>query len=322
LFRYIIKRLLLLIPIMLGLSLIVQLLIDITPGDPARIIAGSTATEEEYQQIRTDLKLDDPFFTRYISFVTNISRGDFGKSYANRRSVLEDILLRFPYTLKLVAMSICLALIIGIPLGVYAATHQYTWKDNLAIILSLFSVSMPNFWFALLIVQLFAVKLRILPPSGIETWKGWIMPVVSLALGYTATFARQIRSDILEVIRQDYIIMARAKGLSEKKVLFRHALKNALIPVIMVAGSIFGISLGGALVTETIFSLPGLGTYVITGLNGLDYPVIQGTILFLSALFSVVILLIDIVFAFVDPRIRSQYIKAKKKKEAIVGEEA
>ena len=321
-FRYIGRRLLLLIPILLGLSLIVQLLIDITPGDPARIIAGSTATEEEYQKIRDDLKLDDPFFTRYTSFIKNIAQGDFGRSYANRRSVLEDIAVRFPYTLRLVAMSICLALLIGIPLGVYAATHQYSYKDNIAILLSLFCVSMPNFWFALLIVQLFAVKFRILPPSGVATWQGWIMPVVSLALGFTATITRQTRSNILEVIRQDYIIMARAKGLSERKVLFRHALKNALIPVIMVAGSIFGISLGGALVTETIFSLPGLGTYVIAGLNGLDYPVIQGTILFLSAMFSVVILLVDIIFAFVDPRIRSQYAKAKKKKEAIVSEEA
>ena len=314
--RYIGKRLILLIPILLGLSLIVQLLIDLTPGDPARIIAGSMGTEEEYQKIRTDLRLDDPFFVRYATFVTNIMKGDFGRSFATRRDVWDDISTRFPYTLRLVAISITLALSLGIPIGVYAATHQYTWKDNMAILASLFCVSMPNFWFALLIVQLFAVQLRLLPPAGADTWRGWVMPVISLALGFTATIARQTRSNMLEVIRQDYIVTARAKGQSEGKVLFKHALKNALIPVIMVAGSIFGISLGGALVTETIFSLPGLGTYVIAGLNGLDYPVIQGAILFLSAMFSTVILLIDLVFAFVDPRIRSQFMKRKKREVA------
>jgi peptide/nickel transport system permease protein len=295
----------------------VQLLIDITPGDPARIIAGSTATQAEYEKIQEELGLNDPFFVRYIRFIKNAAQGNFGTSYASRRSVWDDISSRFPYTLMLVAFSIGFSVLIGIPIGVYAATHQYTWKDNTAILASLFCVSMPNFWFALLIVQFFAVKLRILPPAGADTWQGWIMPVISLTLGYTATVARQIRSDMLEVIRQDYVVTARAKGQSEGKVLYRHALKNALIPVIMVIGTVFGLSLGGALVTETIFSLPGLGTYVITGLSGLDYPVIQATILFLSAMFSIVILIVDIIFAFVDPRIRSQYIKKKKREVAI-----
>ena len=310
------------IPILLGISLIVQLLIDITPGDPARIIAGSTATEAEYAKIREDLGLNDSFFVRYVRFIKNAVQGNFGISYASRRHVWADISTRFPYTLMLVAFSIGLSVLIGIPIGVFAATHQYSWKDNVAILASLFCVSMPNFWFALLIVQFFAVKLRILPPAGADTWKGWIMPIISLALGFTATVARQIRSDMLEVIRQDYIVTARAKGQTENKVLYRHALKNALIPVIMVIGTIFGLSLGGALVTETIFSLPGLGTYVITGLSGLDYPVIQGTVLFLSAMFSIVILIVDIVFAFVDPRIRSQYIKKKKREEAIISGKA
>ena len=206
-----------------------------------------------------------------------------------------------------------LSIIIGIPLGVYAATNQYSWKDNLAIIASLFCVSMPAFWFALLLIQLFAVKHRILPMAGIEQWQGWILPVVSLALGYASVIARQMRSNMLEVIRQDYIITARAKGLSEHKVLYRHALKNALIPVIMTVGSMFGMSLGGALISEVIFSIPGLGNYTLTGLVNRDYPVIQGSVLFLSALFSIVILLIDIVFAFIDPRIRSQYVRAKRR---------
>jgi peptide/nickel transport system permease protein len=179
---------------------------------------------------------------------------------------------------------------------------------------------MPAFWFALLLVQFFCVQFRLLPPSGIEKWQGWILPVVSLALGYAAMVARQMRSSMLEVIRQDYITTARAKGQTERVVLYRHALKNALIPVVMVVGSIFGMSLGGALIAEVIFSIPGLGNYTLTGLTNRDYPVIQGSVLFLSALFSLVILLVDIVFAFIDPRIRSQYVGKKKRvKEVLDG---
>jgi peptide/nickel transport system permease protein len=311
--RYIGKRLLLMIPILLGISLIVLVLIDITPGDPARIIAGSTATEEEYEQIREDLGLNDPLIVRYTRFIANSLRGNLGKSFITKRAVWPDMMDRFPYTLLLAVLSTVLSIIIGIPLGVYAATNQYSWKDNLAIIASLFCVSMPAFWFALLLIQLFAVKHRILPMAGIEQWQGWILPVVSLALGYASVIARQMRSNMLEVIRQDYIITARAKGLSEHKVLYRHALKNALIPVIMTVGSMFGMSLGGALISEVIFSIPGLGNYTLTGLVNRDYPVIQGSVLFLSALFSIVILLIDIVFAFIDPRIRSQYVRAKRR---------
>lgn len=172
---------------------------------------------------------------------------------------------------------------------------------------------MPNFWFALMLVQLFSVKWKILPVSGVETWKGWIIPVVSMALGYAANIARLTRSSTLEVIRQDYITTARAKGLPERKVLYRHVLKNSILPVVMSVGSMFGMSLGGALVTEMIFSMPGLGQYTLTGLTARDYPVIQGSVLFLSILFSIVILLIDVAFAFIDPRIRSQYIKGKAK---------
>ena len=300
------------IPILLGISLLVQIVIDITPGDPARIMAGSSGTEEDYLKIRADLRLDDPFFARYFRYIGGVFHGDLGSSYASHKTVWSDIMARFPYTLILVFCSLILSLLIGIPIGIYAATHQYTWKDNAAILGSLFCVSMPSFWFALLIVQLFAVRLRFLPVAGADTWKGWILPVISLALGFIATITRQLRSDMLEVIRQDYIITARAKGLSERRVLYRHALKNALIPVIMIVGTVFGLSLGGAMITETIFSLPGLGTYTIAALSGRDYPVIQGSVLFLSTLFSFIILFVDIIFAFVDPRIRSQYTRSKK----------
>jgi len=313
LLKYIIKRLFIMIPILLGISFIVLILIDITPGDPARIILGTQATEEEVQEVRDELGLNDSLAVRYFRFVGGIMRGDFGKSYTNRRDVWSEMMQRFPYTLVLALFSVVLAVVIGIPLGVYAATHQYTWKDNAAIVASLFCVSMPAFWFALILVQIVSVRLGWLPPSGIETWTGWILPVVSLALGYAAMISRQMRSSLLEVIRQDYITTARAKGQSERKVLYRHALKNALIPVVMSVGSLFGIALGGALIAEVIFSLPGLGSYTLSGLTQRDYPIIQGSVLFLSAVFSIVILLIDIVFAFIDPRIRSQYVRKRKR---------
>jgi peptide/nickel transport system permease protein len=300
------------IPIILGISLIVIVLIDLTPGEPGMQALGFNATQEDIEEFNEVNGLNDPLMVRYIRFIGNALRGDLGISYISKRAVWNEIMIRFPYTLLIVCLSILISLGIGIPFGVYAATHQYTWKDNTAIFIALFCVSMPNFWLALMLVQSFSVKLRILPPSGIETWAGWILPTVSFSLGYAAIIARQVRSDLLEVIRQDYIVTARAKGQTERKVLYRHALKNALIPTILITGAIFGGSLSGAMISEVIFSIPGMGMYTISGLQNRDFPVIQGCVLFLAIIFSVVILLIDIIFAFVDPRIRSQYVAKKK----------
>ncbi|MBR4742986.1 MAG: ABC transporter permease [Oscillospiraceae bacterium] len=313
--RYILKRLLLMIPILLGICLIVLILIDVTPGDPARIVAGATATPEQYAKVREDLQLDRTFIERYFSFLGGVLKGSFGTSFITKTDVWRDMAIRFPYTLRLAFSSVILSVIIGVPLGMMAAVNQNTWKDYLAILFSLLCSAMPAFWLALLLVQWFAVNLRWVPVSGISPWTAWILPILSLALGYAAGTARLMRSTTLEVIRQDYIVTARAKGLGQRKVLFRHVLKNSLIPIIVSVGSMFGMSLGGSLITETIFSIPGLGQYTLTGLTNRDYPVIQGSVLFLSTMFSIVILLIDIVFAFVDPRIRSQYMRAKKTKK-------
>lgn len=308
------------IPIILGISLIVLILIDLTPGDPARQVLGFSATEEQLDEFREVNGLSDPFPVRYFNFLYNAVQGDLGTSYVNHRTVWSELAARFPYTLFLTVASMVASLVVGIPLGIFAATHQYSWKDNAAIFISLFCVSMPSFWFSLILVQFFSVKLGWLPGTGIETWKGWILPAVSLALGYTATIARQTRSDMLEVIRQDFIVTARAKGQTERKVLFRHALKNALIPVITIAGTMFGASLSGALIAEVIFSIPGVGQYTLSALQNRDYPVIQGCVLFLSVIFSVVILLIDVIFAFIDPRIRSQFAKRRSKKIKVTRE--
>jgi peptide/nickel transport system permease protein len=312
--KYIVKRLLWMVPTLLGVSLMVLLFIEITPGDPARMILGNYASDDQVAQLRVELGLDDPLPIRYYRFVAGALKGDLGKSLTMHTDVTQDIFVRFPYTLIIVCISLLVAVLLGIPLGIYAATHQYTWKDNAAIFGSLFCVSMPNFWFALILIHIFAIRLSLVPPMGIKPWTGWILPCISLAIGYTASIARQMRSSMLDVIRQDYITTARAKGLSENRVLYKHALKNALIPVIMILGGMFGMSLGGALIAETIFSIPGLGSYTLTALTQRDYPVIQGSVLYLAIAFSFVMLLVDVIFAFVDPRIRSQYSAGRTRK--------
>lgn len=311
--RYIIRRLLMFIPIVLGVSIIVQVLIDIAPGDPARMLAGLDPEPGQYELIREQLRLDDPIYVRYGLFLSNAMKGNLGTSFYTKRPVFQDIIARWPYTVILAALSVLFSTLIGIPLGIFAATHQYKVGDSAAVLASLITVSMPSFWFALLLVQFFAVRMGILPVSGIADWKGWVLPIISLSLGYTAFITRQMRSDILEIVRQDFITTARSKGLSERKVLYKHALKNALIPVVQIIGGLFGFALGGALVAEMIFSLPGLGMYTLTGIQNRDYPAIQGSVMFLSLVFCTVILLIDIAFAFIDPRIRAQFVRRRKR---------
>ena len=314
--KFILKRLLMLIPVVLGISFIVLLLLAITPGDPAKSLLGTQATPERIAELRGVLGLDDPIHIRYVRFLGQIIRGDFGSSFFTKTSVFDSMMMRIPYTLLLVSIGLAISVILGIPIGVFAATHHNTWKDNFAMFIALFFVSMPVFWFALLLVRLFGVQLRWFPLSGTGTWKHWVLPIVSMSLLFIATIARQTRSNMLEVIRQDFIVTAKAKGLPHYKVVYRHALKNAMIPVIMVIGNIFGLMIGGALVTEVIFGIPGLGQYTLAGLSGRDYPVIQGGVFILSVMFSLVILLVDIVFAIVDPRIRSQYSRSQKKDKA------
>ncbi len=300
------------IPVILGVTLIVMVLLELTPGDPARQLLGNFATEEEIAVAREEMGLNRPLLVRYVDYINGVLHGNIGISYFTKGSVWDDIMVRFPYTLLVVTISMVLAIATGIPIGVYAATHQYSWKDNTSIVLSLFCVSMPNFWFALILVNIFATKLGWVPPFGIESWKSWILPAVSLSIGYSATLARQTRSSMLEQIRQDYVTTARAKGQSEHKVIYKHALKNAMIPIITIVGSVFGVSLGGAVIAETIFSIPGLGSYTISALISRDYTIVQGSVLYFAVMYSVILLLIDLVYTMVDPRIRSQFTSNKK----------
>lgn len=312
--RYFVKRILWIIPIVLGVMLIVMILLELTPGEPARQILGNFATDEDVAELTAELGLDRPLLVRYFDYWVGVFHGDIGTSYFTKGAVWTEMITKFPYTLLLVSVSMVLAIVIGIPTGVYAATHQNTWKDHVSIVISLFCVSMPNFWFALILVRIFALKLGWVPTIGIETWKGWILPSIAMAIAYSATLARQTRSSMLEQIRQDYVITARAKGQTEGKVIYKHALKNALIPVIVIIGSVFGASLGGSVISENIFGIPGLGSYTISALTSRDYPAVQGSVLFFTVMYSFILTLVDLVFALVDPRIKSQYSSKKKKR--------
>ncbi len=307
-YKYILKRLVLMIPVILGVTVLIYTIMYFTPGDPAVIILGANASQDQLEQKREDLGLNDGYIVNLGRFMKKaFLEFDFGNSYINNTNIAHEIISRFPRTLTIAFFSVILSLVFGMPLGIWSAVNQYSWKDHFSMFAALFGVSIPSFWAGLMLVIVFALKLGWLPSSGIGEIKYYILPVFALALGGMATTARQTRSSMLEVIRSDYIVTARAKGLSERKVIYRHALRNALIPVITAAGQGFGIMLGGALVIETVFSVPGLGTYMVSAIGNRDYPAIQGAVLFLSIVFGLAMLLVDLIYAFVDPRIKSQY---------------
>ncbi|HIS01790.1 MAG TPA: ABC transporter permease [Candidatus Excrementavichristensenella intestinipullorum] len=308
--KYILKRFLWIIPVILCVSVFVFTLMYFTPGDPAQIILGTNATEEMYEAKREELGLNDPYIVQLSNFLKNVFlRGDLGTSYKTQQDVLEQVMIRMPYTMKLAFGSVILSILVGIPLGVIAATNQYSWKDNLSMFAALFSVSMPSFWFALLLVMLFSLNLRWLPSTGADTILHYIMPCVSVAVGGAAGIARQTRSSMLEVIRQDYITTARAKGMKERAVIYKVALKNALIPVVTVIGMQIAGMFGGSLVSEVIFSIPGVGSYILNAITTRDYPTVRGGVLIISICFCLIMLLVDIAYAMIDPRIRAQYEK-------------
>jgi peptide/nickel transport system permease protein len=288
------------------------------------MILGEQATQESIDQLRDEMGLNDPIPVRYAKYMGSVLRGDLGKSYKNNLDVAAQVLDRFPNTLILSVAGMLVALLIGVPIGILSARKQYTFTDNAATVLGLVGVAMPNFWMGLLLVMLFSLKLSWLPSSGmgegfIPLLKSLILPAITLGTGSAATVLRMTRSSMLEVIRQDYIDTTRAKGLKESKVVSRHMLKNALVPIITVIGLQFGQLLGGAALTETIFSWPGLGRFMVDSIKTKDMPLVLGSVLFLAVVYSVVNLLVDILYAYVDPRIKSQYrssAPAKLKKTA------
>lgn len=307
-FQYIVKRILWLIPILLGVTFLVFTIMYLSPGDPAMLILGEGASLENIEALRTEMGLDRSFIVQFLSYVKSVFIDfDLGRSYVSNRVVLDEILARLPNTLRLATWSIFFATLVGIPLGVISATRPYSKTDNVATFVSLLGVSMPTFWQGLLLIILFTSMLGWLPATGFTTWQQMIMPVFTLATSSMGTITRITRSSMMDVLDQDYIRTSRAKGVSEGQAIFKHALRNALIPVVTVVGLQFGALLGGAVLTETVFSINGIGTLMVNAIRTRDTMMVQGGVLFIAFIFTIVNLCVDILYGYIDPRIKSQY---------------
>ncbi len=305
--RYILRRLLMLFPVMIGVIFLVFFIINLTPGDVASMILGDGATEERIADLREQMGLDDPLFIQYGRYMAGLLQGDLGDSYSTGRSVAREIGQRFPNTLKLTISAVFLSVIISIPIGVISATRQYSIFDNVGMIVALVGISMPSFWTGLILIIIFSLHLGWFPSGGLSGIRSLVLPAFTLAIASTASITRTTRSSMLEVIRQDYVNTARAKGVSRRTVINKHALRNALIPAVTVIGLEFGVLLGGAVLTETVFSWPGIGRLMVDSIQRKDTPMVLGCVIVFSLSFSIVNLIIDILYAFIDPRIKSNY---------------
>ncbi len=305
--KYVFKRLIAIIPMILLIILIVFFILNITPGDPAEIILGKDAPPEAVEQLREELGLDDPFFQRYFNYVINAIQFDFGYSYRTGDPVFNEILPVFPVTLTLAISAIAVCAIIGIPLGILSAVRQYSKLDISLTVSSLIIASVPGFWLSLMLILLFSSILKILPSSGIGGIDHYILPVVTMALPSAALMARITRNQMLETMRQDYIRTAKAKGASKQRIIWKHAIKNALMPVITMLGMSFAGLLGGSMITELVFGLPGVGTVIITAIRMKDIPIVMGSTIFLATLFMIIMLIVDLIYAYLDPRIKAQF---------------
>ena len=311
--KYVLKRLAMLIPVLIGVTFMVYFILSLSPGDTAAMIAGESADAETIEATRKDLGLDQPVIVQYGKYMLNLLHGDMGKSYKTKRDVFPTIMAAFPNTAKLAFWSILVAVAIALPIGIISATRQYSAIDNVGMVAALLGVATPNFWLGLMLIIVFSLNLGWLPSGGMGSWKNYIMPailpVIASASSTTAALMRMTRTTMLEVIRQDYIRTARAKGVPEKMVIRKHALKNALIPVVTVIGLQFGSLLGGATLTETVFAWPGVGRLLVDSIKSKDAPLVLGGVIMMTITFSIVNLCVDILYAFIDPRIKAQYKK-------------
>ena len=313
--KYIIKRLLCLIPVILGITLLIFFIMDMAPGDPAATILGDAANEESIALLREELGLNDPFFVRFFRYVFDALHGDFGRSYSTNVPVMEEIAVRFPVTLKLAVFGILLSLVVGIPIGIISAVRQYSLLDYSTMLFTLILTSMPGFWLGMLLLMLFSLKLGWFPATGAVGWISFVLPTITVASRSMANIARMTRTTMLEVLGQDYVRTARAKGIPEKVVVMSHALRNALIPIITIIGTQLAGVLGGSVLTETVFAWPGVGRLIVDSLNMRDTPLVTGSIIMTTILLSFVLLLVDLLYAAVDPRIKAQYTTSKRGKK-------
>lgn len=313
--RYIVTRILWIIPVMLCAIFVVFAISFIDPADPVAAMLGGSYTQEQYDAKAAEMGTDRSFWEQFGSYLGNlVTKGDLGTSWSTKRPVSLEISERIGVTLKLAVISIIIAVLLGLPFGIISATKQYSWADKIVVVLSLLFASVPGFWLALMLMIAFALNLHWLPASGLGDWRNWVLPALASGLSFIATITRMTRSSMLDVVRQDYIRTARAKGLPERTVTMKHAVRNALIPIITVVGFQFGLLVSGSILVETIFNLPGLGTLMMSAISNRDYPVIQGCVVVLSAFICVINLLVDLAYGFVDPRIMEQIKSGKSRR--------
>ena len=306
--KYILKRIVLLIPIMLGVTAIIFILKTFTPGDPVRQILGNTATEEQLEAKREELGLNDPAPVQYLHYITGICHGDFGESYRTGDSVLKELIPRLKTSTVVTLGAVAIGALIGIILGVISAIKKYSWIDSLVLVISMFFQSVPEFVVGLVLILLFSVQLHLLPATGIETVSGYILPMLCIGLSSVASYTRITRSCMLEVLGEDYIRTARAKGQTETNIIKRHALRNVMIPVAQSIGSNLGVAIGGGMVIETVFSIPGVGKYIVDAITQRNYPSVLGGVVILALVLTVINLLVDISFILIDPRLKTTII--------------
>lgn len=302
--RYFLGRLLSTIPVLFGITLFLFFILRALPGDPAQVIAGEMANDKEIELIRQQLGLDKPVIVQYKIFMTRLLMLDLGNSTRTQNPVTEEIRPRLYNTVLLALVATALACLLGIPAGIVAAVRPYTWMDNLVTILALFGMSMPAFWLGLMLIVVFSVNWHLLPVGGSGGIKYLVLPAVTLAAYLVASIARNTRSSMMETLSQDYITTAHAKGVAERVVIWRHALKNSFIPIITVIGLQFGSLLGGTVLTETVFAWPGIGRLLVSSILGRDYPMIQGIILVFALLFVLTNIIVDMIYVFLDPKVR------------------
>lgn len=303
--HYILRRLLMLVPVMIGISFLVFAIMATSNVDPVNMILPQSASQEDRETLREELGINDPFLVQYANYMADALQGDLGKSYRTKDYVADMIKLRFPVTFKLTCFAMIIAAVLGIFLGIIAATNQNTILDNTCNVGALAGMAFPNFWLGMILIYIFSFKLDLLPSFGLDSWKGYILPSIAISVGSLSTLLRTTRSTLLEVIRQDYIRAARGKGAKERTVIYHHALRNALIPVITVVGINFGYLLAGTVVIETVFSIPGMGTMLLSAIRTNDTPVVMGGVIVLALAFSLINLGVDVIYSVIDPRIKA-----------------
>ena len=304
------RRLTIAVPVLFGVTILVFLILHLIPGDPAQILLfGSRPTPQQIAQLRAELGLDQPLPVQYLLYLGRLAHGDLGQSFITNRPVAEEIAQRLPDTLQLTFAAMLVAVLIGVPVGIIGGVRPGSWADRLSSGFAVLGVAVPYFWFAVVLVLIFAVDLRLLPSLGEGSWNSIILPAVSLGWGLSAIIARLLRNNLVEIYRQPYMQVARAKGLSERMVLYWHALKNALIPVVTILGLQFGNVLSGAVVVEVIFGRPGIGSYLVQAIQAKDIPVVQSIVLLIAVVYILINLVVDLAYGLLDPRIRLSWVR-------------